>query len=101
MDTPQSTEKTADLTMNKQDEAAGLELGTFDSNPSADVLPGGRLPGSNDDVRFVTTRKELWSYYTYYVGNNGKWQSSYTKIVQAGSFLSFSAYQVLARLILG
>ncbi|KAG2173078.1 hypothetical protein INT44_007051 [Umbelopsis vinacea] len=70
MDTPQSTEKTADLTMNKQDEAAGLELGTFDSNPSADVLPGGRLPGSNDDVRFVTTRKELWSYYTYYVGNN-------------------------------
>ncbi|CAO3697179.1 unnamed protein product [Umbelopsis ramanniana] len=59
------------MTLEKQDAATGLELGTFDSNPSADVLPGGRLPGTNDDERFATTRKELWSYYSYYVGNNG------------------------------
>lgn len=63
------------MTMEKQDAATGLELGTFDSNPSADVLPGGRLPGTNDDERFVTSRKELWSYYSYYVGNNGKLNS--------------------------
>lgn len=52
-----------------------LELGNVDTNPSIDILPGGRLPGENDDKRFATTRKELWSYYAYYVGNNGK-QSS-------------------------
>jgi hypothetical protein len=63
------------MTMEKQDAATGLELGTFDSNPSADVLPGGRLPGTNDDERFATTRKELWSYYAYYVGNNGELNS--------------------------
>jgi hypothetical protein len=72
IDAMSNTEKTTDFTMKKQDEATSLELGTFDSNPSVDVLPGGRMPGSNDDVRFATTRKELWSYYAYYVGNNGK-----------------------------
>lgn len=49
-----------------------LELGRADTNPSIDILPGGRLPGESDDKRFATTRKELWSYYAYYVGNNGK-----------------------------
>jgi hypothetical protein len=56
----------------KEAEAGGLELGSCESNPSIDILPGGRLPGSTDDTRFVTTRKELWSYYFYYVGNNGR-----------------------------
>jgi hypothetical protein len=56
----------------KEAEAGSLELGQFDSNPSIDILPGGRLPGESDDTRFATTRKELWSYYAYYVGNNGR-----------------------------
>jgi hypothetical protein len=26
---------------------------------------------SGNDAKYVTTRKELWSYYTYYIGNSG------------------------------
>lgn len=50
----------------------GLELDDFDCNCSVDILPGGRLPGSNDDTRFSTSKLELASYYFFYVGNNGE-----------------------------
>ncbi|KAH8925171.1 hypothetical protein BT69DRAFT_1216815 [Atractiella rhizophila] len=31
----------------------------------------GSLPPDTFDPRYATTRKELWSYYCYYIGNNG------------------------------
>ena len=71
IESPPNEENKTALSPRKEEEVTGMEVGTFDSNCSDDILPGGRIPGSNDDTRFVTTRKELWAYYSYYVGNNG------------------------------
>ncbi|GAB5591281.1 hypothetical protein Unana1_06181 [Umbelopsis nana] len=72
IESPPNEENKTALSRRKEEEVTGMEVGTFDSNCSDDILPGGRIPGSNDDTRFVTTRKELWAYYSYYVGNNGQ-----------------------------
>lgn len=62
-------EKSTDLPSKKE---GGSELGDFDCNCSVDILPGGRVPGSNDDTRFSTSKRELLAYYVFYVGNNGE-----------------------------
>jgi hypothetical protein len=82
-----SEEKATGETLKKEEEIAGMELGTVGSKVSVDILPGGRLPGSNDDTRFVTSRKELWSYYAYYVGNNG----GYFFFLETTTYRSLSA----------
>jgi hypothetical protein len=42
---------------------------------SSDTFANALLTSAEDkegnDVKYITTRKELWSYYAYYVGNSG------------------------------
>jgi hypothetical protein len=48
-----------------------MDLQEKEQANTAEVEPSFDFAESNDSGQWTTTRIELWSYYLYYIGNNG------------------------------
>ncbi|KAJ5287644.1 hypothetical protein N7478_003330 [Penicillium angulare] len=79
MEHPTAQDQTTEIKSGKNDTA--VEVAVTSSQPRATLREYERLFGVDEDAyeQPTTTRKELWSYYLYYNGDNGVGPGSYSQ----------------------